>query len=355
MLFKEDWDKTCEHFKAWWGNECDEPLIQVVASKKGFEGLPRLWEWGFARYPLNPERTIACFEDYCSKVWFGGDAYPDLWINLGAGSGAAFLGAEPRYREDSQTVWFETPKSWEELEKMSFDGKGKWWQITRNLTAYVTKRGRGKFLAGITDLGGVTDILASLRGSQNLVIDMFRNAEKVKAISSKILEMWHEWYDELYRISEGPTRGNSAWMGLWCHESWYPIQCDFAAMLSPRLFKELAFPYLKEQCVRLDHTIYHLDGPEEIPHLDALLSIPELDGIQWVPGEGHPPVTSPEWLSLYRKILEGGKRLVLLDALDDQVPSLLKVLKRKGLLIRTYCTTEDKAQNLLKTVGCKPR
>ncbi len=351
MLYKEDWNVVREHFKAWWSNENDEPILQVAAPKKGYEKTLSWWGWGFAKDPSNPEKTVAQFEDYCSKVWFGGDAYPDLWINLGPGIAATFIGAEPRYRDDSETVWFETPKTWEELEKTDYKPHGKWWQTTKDLTSYVTERSRDKFVAGITDLGGATDILASLRGSQNLIIDMFKNAEKVKALSTKILDMWHTCYDELYRISEGKTRGNSAWMGLWSSESWYPLQCDFAAMLSPKLFRELAFPYIKEQCERLSHTIYHLDGPGEIPHLDALLSIPELDGIQWTPGAGHSTVTSPEWFNLYKKIQEKGKRLVLLDAPESQVPSLTKNLKPKGLFIRTYCETEDKARALLKTLG----
>jgi 5-methyltetrahydrofolate--homocysteine methyltransferase len=351
MLYKEDWDETKEHFKAWWKNESDKPIIQIIAPKKGYENSPAWWNWGFAEDPLNPEKTIIRYEDYCQKIWFGGDAYPDLWINLGAGIVATFLGAEARYRSDSQTVWFETPKTWQELEKLRFDPEGKWWQITKNLTSYVTKRSRGKFMSGMADLGGVTDILASLRGSQNLVIDMFKNAEKVKALSSKILGMWHECYEELYRISEGATHGNSAWMGLWCHERWYPIQCDFATFLSPKLFKELAFPYIKEQCERLDHTIYHLDGPGEIPHLDNLLSIPELDGIQWIPGEGHIPSTSSEWLGLYKKIQGHGKHLVILDAIEDQGQFLLKKISPKGLFIRIYCHTEEKARTLLKNVS----
>lgn len=38
MLYREYWNQVCEHFRAWWENERDEPLIQVVAPKKGHEG-----------------------------------------------------------------------------------------------------------------------------------------------------------------------------------------------------------------------------------------------------------------------------------------------------------------------------
>ena len=355
MLYKEDWTEVKEHYKAWWNNETDEPILHVAAPKKGYEKTLSWWGWGFAKDPKNPQNTIDQFEDYCRKVWFGGDAYPDLWINLGAGVAATFIGAQPRFRGDSETVWFETPKTWTEIEETDYTPHGEWWQTTKDITRYVAEKGKDKFTAGITDLGGITDILASLRGSQNLIVDCFRNPEKVKAASQKILDTWHTCYDELYLISEGRTRGNSAWMGLWSKECWYPIQCDFAAMLSPKLFTELAFPYIKEQCKRLERTIYHLDGPGEIPHLDALLSIPELDGIQWTPGAGHSNITSPQWLSLYTKIQEKGKKLVLLDAPEAEAQFLTKNLEPKGLQIKTFCKNEDKARTLLKALGRKQR
>lgn len=369
MLYKEDWSQVCERFKAWWENELfDRPIIQVTAPRKGVRNLPECenlgfagdpyrpedylsyLSWviplGFARDPYHPEVTVNKFEDWCSKVFFGGEAYPDLWINLGPGIAATYIGAEARYREDSKSVWFETPKEWQELEGLKFDPDNKWWQLTKNITSFVSDRSEGKFLAGITDLGGITDIAASLRGSQNLIIDMFKRPEKVKTLSSQILELWHIYYEELYKISKGETRGNSAWMGLWAPKRWYPIQCDLSAMLSPKLFKEFALPYIKEQCLRLDYTIYHLDGPGEIPHLDFLLSIPELSGIQWVPGAGNPPIDSPEWFHLYKKIQKSGKLLVLQGVSKDNVKSLLRELNPKGLLISTYCSTEKEARNL---------
>lgn len=351
MLYNENWQETQQQFKAWWEKDNTQPLIHVTSPKKGRKSMPQWFNWGFAKNPLNPEDTVNQFEACCSEAFFGGCGFPDLWINLGAGIAATYMGAEARYRHDSQTVWLETPKSWNELEETQFDPSNRWWQTTKSITRYVVERSKGNFMVGITDLGGITDIIASLRGSQNLVIDMFRYPEKVKALSLRILDMWHDCYEELYRISEGQSRGNSAWMGLWARERWYPIQCDFSAMLSPRLFKSLALPYIKEQCERLSHVIYHFDGPLAIPHLNDLLSISELDGIQWTPGAGNPEVDSPVWLDLYRKIQEQGKLLVLLDSRKEGVEYLVRHLKPKGLLIRTSCNSEDEARILLKKVS----
>ena len=37
-------------------------------------------------------------------------------------------------------------------------------------------------------------------------------------------------------------------MGLWAPMRWYPLQCDFSAMISPDMFAEFVLPDLAEQC-----------------------------------------------------------------------------------------------------------
>ena len=55
-----------------------------------------------------------------------------------------------------------------------------------------------------------------------------------------------------------------------------------------------------------------MDGLGQLNKLDSLLSIEKLKGIQWVPGVGQ---SGPlEWIEVYRKIHETGKRNHLLDS-----------------------------------------
>ena len=121
-------------------------------------------------------------------------------------------------------------------------------------------------------------------------------------------------------------------------------------MISPEMFAEFALPILQEQCRRLNYSIYHWDGPGQIPHLDLLLSIPELTGIQWTPGAGNPAVDSPRWFPLYRRIQAAGKRLVLLDTPASGIARLLAELSPQGLLIHTTVASEAEAEQLLKDV-----
>jgi len=348
MHFKEDWSQARDRLKAWWNGESDRPVVQVTAPHKDLIN-GAVWDpWSFVRYPNDLTIGIQGFEKSCQDTFFGGEAYPNLHINLGPGIGAAYLGASPRFRSDSETVWFETPKPWEELQHFDFDPKNRWWLLTRQIASMAIEAADGRFIVGTTDLGGIVDIAASLRGSQNLAIDLFKRPRKVKSLCGSILELWHQYYNELHMLIGTMMDGSSAWMGIWSPKRWYPIQCDFSAMLSPHQFEEFVLPHLKEQCKRLDHTIYHWDGPGQIHHLDHLLSISELDGIQWTPGAGHSSVDSSVWFPIYRRIQEKGKLLVLLGVESKTVQYLLRSLSPKGLLIRTTCRTEEEANNILK-------
>ena len=83
------------------------------------------------------------------------------------------------------------------------------------------------------------------------------------------------------------------------------LQCDFSAMISPKMFERFVLPDITTCSEQLDFAFYHLDGKGQLPHLDLLLSIKDLHGIQWIPGDGQPP--PEEWLPELKRIREAGK------------------------------------------------
>ncbi len=335
---------------AWWEGEIiDRPLIQVTAPRKGVRPDFSWNEWHLVHNLTDPERVVREFEKYCEQTFFGGESFPNLWINLGPGIIGAFMGAEPKIADD--TVWFETPKPWEQVfSQVKLDPDNKWWKTTQRVTSQVVEMSDGRFFVGMTDLGGNLDIAASLRGTQNLLFDLLDSPERVKQLLSNINQLWLEYFSRLNHIIERKMEGTSAWMQIWSPGKWYPLQCDFSAMISPGLFEEFVAPYLQEQCKWLDHKIYHWDGPGEIPHLEILLDIPGLDGIQWTPGDANPGVGSPEWFPLYKRIQEKHKLLVLLDMAMGDIERVINELSPRGLLISTRCTSEDEARDLLRKV-----
>ena len=356
-------------YKAWWDGELRRPLIQMYSPRQGFELMWQKlfyeWHWGFPRNTNDLEKSVKKFIEWCGKTLFLVDAYPNLWINFGPGIVAGYLGAKVVFKEYSNgsgTVWFGASadpseiRNWDSIETMlRFNKDNFWWRLTLDATRIALKNSRDRYIVGFTDLGGIHDILASLRGTENLVKDMYFNPRKVEEVSWRILDLWHIYYDKLYEIIKECQYGTSAWMNLWSSLRWYPIQCDFSAMLSPKLFQKFVLPILEEQCRRLDHIIYHLDGPGELPHVDYLLRIEKLHGIQWVPGAKmeleEKDCSSNQWIPLYKKILEHKKNLVISIPCNKVLETIEKI-KSIGsigrIAIQTTCSNKEQARKIVE-------
>lgn len=102
----------------------------------------------------------------CGNI-LGGEAYPNPWVNLGPGILGAYLGAEPMF--ESETMRFGTQKddalgkSWEELRHIEFEANNRWWKLTKRITEIASENPISYCIVGMTDLGGILDIVASLR------------------------------------------------------------------------------------------------------------------------------------------------------------------------------------------------
>jgi 5-methyltetrahydrofolate--homocysteine methyltransferase len=316
LAYKENWRETQERYRAWWANDAlDRAAIGIRAPReKPIPGPPApseppdlLTRWTDGEY-------IAARADHAFRHTFcGGEHLPKLFVNLGPGIAATYVGSAPTF--DERTVWFgPTISDWRRAE-VRFDPNGYWWETTKRLTATVAEAATRKFFVSITDLGGVTDIIASLRGTANLNLDLLDHPDEVKALRGELIGFWKDRYLELERLLAPTQEGTACWAGSWSPGRTYNIQCDFCCMISPAMFEEFVAPELEGLCRWLDHTTYHLDGPGAIKHLDRLLAIPELHGIQWSPGDGAPP--NAYFLPMFRKIQAAGKILLLFgDAAD---------------------------------------
>lgn len=353
MQYKPDWPEARQRMLAWWEGELvDRAVIQVTAPRDNAAG-DSLWDPFYLVNNLdNPELAFEQWEKYCRDTLFAGEMIPNLWVNLGPGIPAAFLGA--RLRKTADTVWFEPPGdlSLDDILATEFDSAGDhWWRTTMDLTEEASSRAEGRYFCGITDLNSVFDILCHLRGTQRVLYDMMDTPDKVKQVTGRINRIWLDTADNLLDIVTSRQEGSAWWMNIWCPGRGTDVQCDFSAMLSPEMFEEFVIPHLVEEIRNAEHTIFHLDGPGQLPHLELLLDIPELDGIQWIPGAGNPGTGSPRWFPMYRRILEKGKRLVIQGMDRGDVQGVLDNISGRGVLIETTCDSEQQAIDLLDKVG----
>jgi hypothetical protein len=301
----EDWDRLERNWSAWWAGELERPLVLIESWEPPGEYLPPLPHFTNGFPPDMPvDKVLDRYQPHLQCRRFYGDAWPKWYPNFGPGIVAGFLGAQVHITPD--TVWFGLRESADVSElSLSFLPDNELWFRVRELTRAAVERWSGRVSVGFTDLGGNLDILAALRGTQNLLLDMHDAPDEVARLVAQITRLWLCYYDELNAIIQAGGRGSSCWGGIWSPGRCYMLQSDFAYMISPRMFEHFVLPDLAACCNTLDHGFYHLDGQGQIRHLDMLLSLNRLRGIQWIPGAGAPP--PEEWLPLLKRIRDAGK------------------------------------------------
>jgi len=357
-VFKEDINEAKECLKAWWDHEIlDRPCISYCHPRLNEkflieEIIEYFIPWCLAKNWDDIGPCLDDFERVSKKLYFGGDAIPTFFPNYGAGIMASIFGIEPKFM--SQTVWFNKTTSIKEivplLESVQINMNNPWYARLIRITEYAAKRAGMGYSIAMTDLGGILDILSSFLRPENLILAMKRSPNIINTCRAIILEKILKIYDDLQTIIEQYGDGCNSWMNIWCPKRWYPIQCDFSAMLSPKWFKRFALPDIITQAEHLDYAIYHLDGPLALTHLDDILDIPSITGIQWVPGAGTEPKYHEKWIPIYKKIQGAGKNVVM-DFFEDIkfLPHIYKQFDAKSLFASIVSLNKIKLDFYLPT------
>ncbi len=342
-IFKEDIEEAKNRLKLWWDHEIlDRPCISYIFPKEG-KKIPHtdiILEYfdpfHLAEFWDDIKGALDTFEKISKIFYFGGENIPRFFPNYGPGIMASVLGIMPEYK--SRTVWFSRDTSEKKivplLENVKINMNNPWYERLIKTTEISAKRAGVNYCIAVQDLGGILDIISSFLGPTKLILTMKRNPELIDTCRSIILEKWMKVYDELQKIIERYSDGYNSWMNIWCHKPWYPIQCDFAAFLSPEWYRRFVLPDIIAQADQMDYAIYHLDGPDALIHLDEILKIESIDGIQWVPGAGNELKCSDYWLPVYKKIQEKGKNVVIdFFELPERLSHFYNVLDPNKLFI----------------------
>lgn len=314
---KEDWARIREDYGKWWDHSLERPLIKITLQEQAACPLriPLLTQAACHRFDISPEDVIERINWELEQQEYLGDAFPMVNFDVfGPGVIAAFLGAD--LDNSSGRVWFSDSRGLE-LEDMHFEFQenNRWFQRICKIYQAGIRRWNGLVLMGMPDLGGVMDILASLRGSENLLYDLYDNPDEVKRVSGEIQEIWLKYFRAFSEILRQADPGYTDWTGLFSEEPSYVVQCDFSYMIGPDMFREFVLDDLTRLCEALPHTLYHMDGKGQLAHFPQLAQIRALDAVQWCPGDGAP--RTGEWPEVYRQIRESGKNIhVLGDARD---------------------------------------
>ena len=213
---EQDWERITRDWTLWWAGELERPLVMIEGIHTPLEvDLPEAHEYT-SNFPMDmpADEVIDRYQAHLEVRRFYGDAWPRWWLNFGPGIVAGFLGA--RAHPVLNTVWFEpaTQVNIEDLH-LAYDADNIWWRRTLDLTRTAAERWKGWVTVGYTDLGGNLDILASLRTTQQLLLELCDAPEEVARLSGEITRLWLRYYEELDATVQQTGRGTTPWAPIW--------------------------------------------------------------------------------------------------------------------------------------------
>ena len=249
------------------------------------------------------------------------------------GSVASYLGSEIGFKED--TVWFnKCLDSWDGVPKLEFDPENKWFKKHIQLAKDCKELAGDDFVVDMPDLMENIDVLASLRGAQDILFDLLDEPDMIGERIQEVTDCYYEYYDRFYDIIKDEEGGNAYTVfQIWGPGRTVKLQCDFSAMMSPEDFRKYIQPSLREQSEKVDHVLYHLDGPAAIKHMDALMEIDGIDALQWTSGDAGPDGTLPDWDVIYDKAIAAGKSIwvkVYSGEFEDWIRNVDRIVKKYG-------------------------
>ena len=355
--YKVNMEAAKEKFRNYWAHKnTGRPLMCVIARRPEVEqysdGTPveggyldQICQGKYYNMPeelkwkdmddkyQDPQRIVDRYRYFCQTHAFLGESFPNLNIDFGPGSLASYLGSEIGFKED--TVWFnKCLDGWDGVPKLTFDPENKWFKKHLQLAKDCQALAGDDFYVDMPDLMENIDVLASLRGAQDILFDLLDEPEMIGERIQEVTDIYYEYYDRFYDVIKDEEGGNAYTVfQIWGPGRTVKLQCDFSAMMSPEDFRKYIQPSLRSQSENVDHVLYHLDGPAAIKHMDALMEIEGIDALQWTSGDAGPDGTLPDWDVIYDKAIAAGKSIwvkVYSGEFEDWIRNVDRIVNKYG-------------------------
>ena len=348
-MWKANLEETKRHYRQWWNHkgiilnmwehfqEGVTPHADIQAPTPP-KDLNQKW--------FDPIWRAQYLDWYVAHSSMKADILPIANTQLGPGSLAAILGGVFEGGED--TIWIHPNPHF--TDDIIFDRHHPNWLLHKQLLTECKRKAQGHYYVGMPDLMEGLDVLAALKGTDQVLLDTVIQPEVLERQIQTINDIYFEVFDELYDIIREGDEMAFCYFSSWAPGKMTKLQSDISTMISIDDYRRFVQPFIREQCQHIDYTLYHLDGVGAIRHLPALLEIEELDAIQWTPGVGQPQGGSPKWYSLYRQILDAGKSVMVCWVTLDELRPLLDNIGGEGVHLEMDFHNEQEVEQALRII-----
>ncbi|MGE5220803.1 MAG: hypothetical protein ACM3PY_00100 [Omnitrophica WOR_2 bacterium] len=346
-VFKPDIDEAARRWQAFYAGEIiDRPVVVVTSPRPGvtrpapltytdkvFGDLDWIVEQGLKR---------------AETTFWGGEAVPSFYPSFGPDEIAVFSGAELRWSPESPETNWSAPfvEDWEQVLPLRLHPENPLWQRQLELYRRAAERYAGGVLLVAPDLHTNMDLLAGMRGSQRLCLDLLDCPELIDRAMADARQIFRQLWSELTRAGRMDEygyclEGNS----LYSREGSATLQCDFSIMMSPTMFRRWVLPALEEEATIVGHVVYHWDGFGALVHMPDVLASPRLPALSFVPGAGHgDPI---DHIDLLKRLQASGKAVHAWGT-PEQCKAMHRELNPARVFYCTETETQAEAEELLR-------
>lgn len=295
---------------------------------------------------FDPQWRAEYLDWYVAHSSLMADMLPVANTQLGPGSLAAILGGVFEGGED--TIWIHPNPNY--TDDIVFDPNHPNYLLHKELLRACKAKAQGHYFVGMPDLMEGLDVLAAIKGTDKVLLDTVMQPEVLERQMQQINDIYFQVFDELYDIIREGDEMAFCYFSSWAPGKMSKLQSDISTMISVDDYRRFVQPFIREQCQKIDYTLYHLDGVGAMHHLDALLEIKELNAIQWTPGVGEPQGGSPKWYDLYRRILDAGKSIMACWVTLDELKPLLDHIGGDGVHLEMDFHNEREVEQAMRII-----
>ena len=347
--WKSNLEETKQRYINWWNHkgiilnmwehfqEGVQPHAEIMPPAPA-KDLSQKW--------FDPQWRAEYLDWYVAHSSLKADILPVANTQLGPGSLAAILGGVFEGGED--TIWIHPNPDF--TDEIIFNPEHPNWILHKELLKACKAKANGHYFVGMPDLMEGLDVLAALKGTDRVLLDTVMQPEILEQQMQQINDIYFKVFDELYDIIREGDEMAFCYFSSWAPGKMSKLQSDISTMISQDDYRRFVQPFIREQCQKIDYTLYHLDGVGAMHHLPALLEIEELNAIQWTPGVGEPQGGSPKWYDLYKKILACGKSVMACWVTLDELKPLLDHIGADGVHLEMDFHNEKEVEQAMRIV-----
>jgi hypothetical protein len=226
-------------------------------------------------------------------------------------------------------VWAEEGRfEYAELDRIDFSDENPWrrkyLEFVRTLKAHLGDR----MPVGQPILRGPSDMIAAMRGSSEMVFDLYDRPDEFRRLAERCTEFAIRLVSAQHAVS-GPFAGGYLieQLGLWAPDRLVRLQEDSSALFSPDLYATLLQPWDRRMAEAFPYAAIHLHS-SSLFLLDRILDVKALGCIQINKDVGNTAVA--EMLPFLQMVQARNRSLLLRGRLDLDDLALLR-----GSLSRT--------------------